>query len=37
VAFTPGATYTPTDLTQIMKYVDALFDLVLNVHGLAGP
>lgn len=35
VAFTPNATYLASDLTQIMKYVDALFDLVLNVHGLA--
>lgn len=35
VAFTPSAGYTPADLTQIMKYVDALFGLVIG-HGLAG-
>ncbi len=34
VAFTPNATYLASDLTQIMKYVDALFDLVLNTHKL---
>lgn len=36
VAFTPGVTYTATDLTKIMKYVNAIFDLVINRHGLAG-